>query len=135
MSEAKHTPLPWTYEPRTLRNEPSPFSWYIRGDIHESFDDEDSDSYDEDGELVSTAVAVVEGNPTAGDIPRLNAELIVRSVNSHADLLAACEAIQAALSKYGAQLSELFGHDEQFNAAVEAVDAAIAKAKGLTPDL
>lgn len=63
------------------------------------------------------------------------ATAMARMFASSPDLLAACEAIQAAMSKYGAQLSNLFGHDEQVNDAVDAVDTAIAKAKGLMPTL
>lgn len=46
------------------------------------------------------------------------------------DLLAACEAMETALTAYGYAISDMFGHDENFTTAREAVRDAIAKAKG-----
>ena len=60
--------------------------------------------------------------------PRANAEFIVRACNSHEDLLAACEAVEAQL------LADAEGHCpgwiERMQPLYGQVSAAITKAKG-----
>lgn len=80
-----HTPTPYIAEKRNWRNEPSPHDVYIRGDQHE----------DDEG-LVSTSVAIVIGNASAGTIPEDTADFICRACNSHADLLAALKELWAS---------------------------------------
>ncbi len=110
MSEAKHTPGPWHFDDRQAG----------MGDCGSV------EALTADRKMVTREVCTVLFDDDDPSEDAANARLIAAAP----DLKQACEAIQAALSKYGAQLSDLFGHDEQFNDAVEAVDAAIAKARG-----
>lgn len=132
------TRLPWRAKKRKWCGETSEHDWYISGDVCEE------QEYDEDGELIevsvsSVGVAVVKGNATAGDIPRLNAELIVRAVNSHADLLEACEFTLKTLAAHHAARGKepgMPGYENPLKLmadrqiAEDRLKAAVAKAKG-----
>lgn len=110
MIPPKHTPTPWKWQFEDWRGQPQKFKRFIIGGISEP---------DEDDESCATAVAIVEGNATSGGIATANAELIVRAVNAHEDLLAACKAAFLLLP---------FDSKER----VQMV-AAIAKATNTTP--
>ena len=77
---SKHTAEPWHCKPHTPMSGPGgPHDWTILGDTHEEFGDE----ADIGGSiLVSTVVAKVLGNATAGGIPEANARRIVACVNA-----------------------------------------------------
>lgn len=103
MGEDKHTPTPYSLSDRNWRGEPDPHSWYIVGGTHFSHEDgcpcecdggERCDCIEGCG-WVSTSVAVVPGNATAGGIPKATAEFIVAACNSHAALVAALKEIEA----------------------------------------
>lgn len=116
----EHTATPWKAKRSNWRNEPDAYSIYISGDTHISVDEDDGEET-----VVSTAVAVVLGNATSGKVTKANADFIVRAVNAHDDLLAACE---AAL-----QNMKDFCDTSQLDMAVrETLEAAINKAKGPT---
>lgn len=71
----KATPRPWKYQCEAIGPH-----FEICGDHHET-------------KLGTSCVklALVLGNETSGDIPRANAALIVRTVNAHDSLVAACK--------------------------------------------
>ena len=119
----QHTPTPWQFSNRNWRGEEDPHNWYVTGDHSEGWppDPDDSESEDEGPSCVS--VAVVVGNPTAGDIPRANAELIVRAVNAHADLL-------AALVRVANLAANCCPRSPSGDEAIEEARAAIRKARG-----
>jgi len=77
---SEHTREPWSYSDRNWRGEKDPHSFYIVGDTREGGPDDQED----EPPTVSTAVAVVPGNPTAGDIPEKTARRIVACVNAFA---------------------------------------------------
>ncbi len=90
------TPRPW----EVLDNDPprcgaGPHDFLIGGNRHESFAEDEDGNEVPDGESV-TIVAVVKGNPTAGIIPRHNAEFLVLAANAHAALVAAVKELTAA---------------------------------------
>ncbi len=71
-------------------------------------------------------IATVDHNANGDDVPSSkpdNADLIVRAVNSHADLLAACEAVLEYTKQYAH--GRLRGSDLR-----SLVEAAIAKGRG-----
>lgn len=103
MADAKHTPTPWHA------------------------------GHDEDGHLVfnSDLSAVVAGTDTDEgnyETEHANAEFIVRAVNSHADLLAACELVIRQHDEVGGT-----DNDTIYLAGLIAARAAIAKATKGTP--
>lgn len=116
MSESKHTRTPWEIEP-------DGHDYIIHGDRQEIHPEDDEEDGPESGssEYSHSVVTVgrVLGNRTSGDIPRLNAEMIVRAVNCHGDLLAACQELTEALWNSG-------GSVDVYNRGL----AAIAKANG-----
>ena len=84
-----YTREPWQYSTRDWRGEEHPHHFFVRGDP---------------GEGTTTAVAIVVGTATSGDIPRATARRICAAVNATAvipvaalesgvvaDLLAACK--------------------------------------------
>ncbi len=116
MMEAKHSPLPWS------RNASgTPCRPYLVADPSNG--------------RATHVCGVAFGEPTGGQgwpamfkghnytlaIAKANADLIVRAVNSHAELLKACEAALPVL-----QLDEHAGDE------ISMIEAAIAKAKGGT---
>ncbi len=112
------TARPWAWSNRNWRNEEDQHKRYIVGDIY-CDGDESCD--------VSTAVAVVLGNPTSGKIADANADLIVRAVNAHADLLAACKALPLDCDFTDA--ADFKDNSRRFLSAMELARAAIAKAE------
>jgi hypothetical protein len=75
----------------------------------------------------STAVALVLGNPTAGDIPKATAAELVRRVNAFPAMLAACKAMVAHLATKPADLTwdeEKELERPSFEAACEAIRRA-----------
>lgn len=103
MSETKHTPLPW--------NAPPSHPFLVRSANMELVLDcrrEGKDCY------------------TAGDVA--NAELIVRAVNSHHDLLEACRAALPYLRNHVAMtLDEGPGDRNALDMCEEAIEKATAK--------
>jgi hypothetical protein len=93
---------------------PNPKGWILDGE----------NIRDGDGRMVACCCYT----PTSTE-GMANAACLLRAAQSHADLRAACEKWAAFLAKYGRQIEELFGHDEQYIAADEALNAALAKAK------
>lgn len=69
------------------------------------------------------ADAVLSG---ASDLARVTAE--------RDKLRAALEAVAKVTSKYGGQMSDLFGHDEEFNDAFDTVDAVLAETHKPQPE-
>src|SRR6185437_11864739 len=81
MSEATHTPEPWECSRLDFCNREHPHDYFVTGDPSvDAEDDPETDDPDEGSSCVG--VAVVKGNATAGDIPRMNAERIVACVNA-----------------------------------------------------
>lgn len=77
MSDAKHTPGPWTGKRENWMGEMVEHQVYIRGGTYEDYDDEGEDM-DGGGSptIVSTAVAIVQGNSTSKEVTAANARLI-----------------------------------------------------------
>lgn len=127
MSEPTRTP--WYATTTDFRGDEHPHNYYIHGDLSESFvEDEETGEELEDG-TSCVAVAVVMGNATAGDIPRLNAELIVQAVNSHADLLATAKALLAIVeADYGHGVDN--GYFPTVAPVLRAAREVVAKAEG-----
>lgn len=116
MSEA--TPRPWEACPSRKGDGGSgPHDFVIVGNI--------TDPVYEGGELIEDAscvvIAHVKGNDTSGGIPKANAEIIVRAVNAHDALVAACALVSEWLDAVAGQLGVTTIHNE--------VKAAIAKAE------
>jgi hypothetical protein len=84
---AEATNLPWfVHNPQPGDGGSGPHDRVIVGGHFVEADEEDGNEYP-----ACVVIAHVKGNATAGDIPTANAELIVRAVNCHAALLAACK--------------------------------------------
>jgi hypothetical protein len=84
---AEHTKEPWIVERRNWRGEPDPHRYFVSGNLHE----------DEDGGMVATGVAIVEGNATSGEVTTANARLIGAApalLTALVDLLERAEAMQ-----------------------------------------
>lgn len=99
MSEA--TRRPWKAKKRNWRNEPTEHDWHISGNICEPIDPDSDDPDENTGS--ATAVAIVVGNATAGDIPEADARLIVKAVNREylfGELVARLQANQQWLASY-----------------------------------
>lgn len=107
MNESKHTPLPW----RILDNHPKRSCLYIQA---------------EQSELMIDQVATLYGPDSTDGMTEANAALIVRAVNSHADLVAALEAIVAEIDGPDRPYSTDSYLPTQF---VDQARAALAKAK------
>ncbi len=109
------TRRPWQYSNRNWRGQETEHDWYITGD-HDL----------DDGEGSCVGVAIVKGNATSGSIAEANAALIVKAVNCHADLLAACKTMLDDVQRYlsrGGTLTDC----EQAN--VEKMQEVVAKAE------
>ncbi len=78
-----HTPTPYKCSQIDWKNQPSENNWYITGDHH-------------DGSC--TAVAVVAGNATAGDITRDTAEFLCHAANTHEELVTTLETFPGILA-------------------------------------
>ncbi len=105
MSEAKHTAVPWQVAPGKYFGDGDRACDVLAPDLSE---------YASAGDLVVVA----------NYLTPANAALIVKAVNAHADLLAACEAFATAMRK-GERTEWL----DLIN-ALHQTDAAIRKAKG-----
>lgn len=117
----EHTPTPWGYTSRDWCGRESEFDYYVSGDASED---------DEGGS--ATAVAIVKGNATAGNIPLANAALICRAVNSHAALVAA---IETAIGMLDAEVERCLDSHLSSSAAFEqsvanVLESALKLAKG-----
>lgn len=125
MSDATQTP--WAVHlPRKGDGGAGPHDRVIVGNICEP-----SDHYDEGATCV--VVAHVKGNPTAGGIPAANADLIVRAVNSHAELLASLIELMPYAAKeierlVGAMVGDLY--PTILRSQIERAKAAVRKATG-----
>lgn len=97
MSEA--TRRPWQCSNRDFRGQEHPHNWYITGDHCESSYEDDEDGNPVDTGPVCVGIAIVPGNATSGKIPEDTARLIVRAVNAHEALLAACKEAASAPGK------------------------------------
>lgn len=119
------TPEPWAFSNRDWRGEEHPHHYYVTG-CH--------------GSGVCTAVALVVGNETSGDVPRDTARRLCAAVNACqgiptaalesgvvADLLARLADAERLIVAYGDPFD---GGDWQ---AVQDLRAVLAKAKGPTP--
>jgi len=115
---SKHTPLPWVSE-RT---------WTMTG-TNKSGEPvyEDRFSIVSHGEVSST-IAMTEGG-YADDVESANADMIVRAVNCHADLLEALQNLIADLQDAGDDRNPETGEEY---VACKAAREAIAKATGET---
>lgn len=111
-----HTPAPWTLSDKTWRNEVDPYNLYVTGNEHD----------DEHGRILCTAVAIVCGNATSGNIATANARLI----GAAPDLLAACEAINRLSNQNNRSMDALMDDMERIT---DLARFAIAKAKGEKP--
>lgn len=114
---SEHTPGPWECTTRDWRGEETDRGVYIHGDARETCDDETGEP---DG-TVATSVAIVVGDR---EVPAVwaSAHLIAASP----DLLAACEAMLAQLDR----LRTLWGYDPAPRRLMDAMRAAVAKARG-----
>lgn len=83
---SRHVPEPWVADQVNWRGEPDDWNWYIHGNAYETTPEDDEDEGDFTPYVVSTSVAIVLGNPSAGDIPRDTAARIVAAVNACAGL-------------------------------------------------
>jgi hypothetical protein len=115
MSEFKGTPGPWDFRRLDWRGNPSGYKLYVSGDVSEP----------EEGisEGSATAVCVVEGNATAGEIPLANARLIAAAP----DLLAACEEARRVVGLIIPKL--VIDADPGAGELLDLLDAAVAKAR------
>jgi hypothetical protein len=87
----KATPGPWQHSGQNWRNEPDRHNRYIVGNIHESEPDDDEPC------TVSTAVAIVCGNETSGQIAPDTADLICELRNVAGPLLDRIEQLEKLL--------------------------------------
>lgn len=114
MYESQHTPTPYTYSRKNWRGEIVAHDWYISGDRHE----------DEDGGIVSTAVAIVQGNATSHPVCEDTAAFLCHAANCHHELLAVLENLVATM-KQPVEESSGFDHPPEYRTAE---DAALAEA-------
>lgn len=129
MSEpAKHVPTPWECTTKDYRNQETPFSFYIHGDLGDSEPDDEGNVT----EATAVAVAIVPGNATGRDVAEATARFIVKAANCHDELLAELRRVLAWLDRE----SELVMETGTGSTAGEIVDeavrvkTAIAKATG-----
>jgi hypothetical protein len=75
-----YTPGPWKAGHRSWKGEHSEHNIYISGNEHESWDSDDleEDPPDDRMTIVSTGIAIVQGNATSGGVTAANARLIVQ---------------------------------------------------------
>lgn len=141
-----HTQEPWRFSDRDWRNQESEFYFFIVGDVQPyepNSDIDDSGIYSD----TATAIAIVKGNATAGDIPHANARRIVAAMNACAgiptealeggvvgQLLASLKAMLAWAVKDDDRCYDLDIPDADMGpkllADVTAARAAIARANG-----
>ncbi len=72
-------------------------------------------------------VGPLESCLVAGGLSKADADLLAHGLERIAELEAALADMFAALDRYGRQIDDLFGHDEQFIAAEDAARAALTR--------
>lgn len=85
--------------------------------------------YDEDGDIVCDTGLNTSGLGAPPNLRIEFADQIVRAVNAHADLLAACEALVRSIEPQGFDPTT----EQYFRTPLKAARAAITRAKGETP--
>jgi hypothetical protein len=129
---ATHIPTPYTFDDRNWRGEKDAGgTHFVTGSGYYAHDEActcECDGHLEECDCtegccwVGTAVCIVPGNPTAGDIPRATAEFICRACNAHDGLLSACKAAMASNPMMTGKAQITIDVD-----AWDAIRAAIAK--------
>lgn len=108
MSEATHTPTPWTIEPSDGESQGEWHYWAIKG---------------ERGNIATIGAASQRG-PIDMESNQANAAFVVRAANAHDDLVHALRLLHDNLAEYQ-RINQLGGYDNQ---DMQIARAALAKA-------